>query len=462
LFFLGGKAFEGGATILNRGVRLRDLEDSNTASVRMVDLIMGAMATSPIRPHEPSRPEELVPPSPAQPTSVQRFLLGLCAALAVAAPLCLWLGTRGFAPVVGVAGLLCIPWARPGRDDWRGALILAALVLWAALSLSWSPAPNLALPHDIKALTRFTILHLATELAFATALVTALARIDRAGAVKALGWMSWGFLIVPPLLIEEGLTKARLYQALPALIHQPIRADWLPADLAAGGYIVAVLAWPLGMALFRRGRWPLALALAALAPLSMVAVRGVAPTVALAVSLPVFVLTLRFGRPVAKILGALTAVHILATPLVMLAADRLGLYARVHATLWPSWSDRLRIWGFIAERWAQSPLRGAGLDASRTFPGVVPLHPHNGPLQLWFELGLPGAVLGSLFWLWLWRRIGDSAGRDRLYGATAAATATVFLTISAVSFGLWQEWWLDVGVFAAGLCVLFGRTRERT
>jgi O-antigen ligase len=416
------------------------------------------MAPSPIRPFEPSEPAELVPPSPARPASVQRFLLGLCAALAVAAPLCLWLGTRGFAPVVGVAGLLCIPWARPGHDDLRGPAILTALVLWAALSLAWSPAPNLALPHTLKALVRFTVLHLAVQLVVATAFVTALARMDRRGAAKVLGWIAIGFLIVPPLLIEEGLTRARLYQFLPALVHQPIRADWLPADLAQGGYIVAVVAWPLGLALYRRGLWPLALALAAFAPLSMALVRGVAPTLALALSLPVFVLALQFGRPVIRILGVLTAAHLLAMPVVMLAVDRLGLYARVHAGLWPSWSDRLRIWGFVAERWAMAPLRGAGLDASRTFPNAVPLHPHNGPLQLWFELGLPGAVLGTLFWLWLWRRIGDCARQSRLYAATAAATATVFLTISSVSFGLWQEWWLDVGVFAMGLCILLGKT----
>ena len=424
---------------------------------------MAAVAPSPVRRPEPPEPEDLAPRTPeasrpaGRPCSVQRFLLGLCAVLAVAAPLCLWLGTRGFAPVVGAAGLLCIPWARPTREDWRGALILAALVLWAAVSLAWSPAPNLRLPHDGKTLARFTILHLLAQLLFSTAFVTALARMDRTGAAKALGWIAWGFLIVPPLLIEEGLTQARLYQALPALIHQPVRADWLPADLAQGGYVVAVVVWPLAVALWKRGRWPLALALAAFAPASMAALRGVAPSLGLALSLPVFALALWGGRRVIGVLAGLTAAHLLAMPLVMLAVERAGLYARFKSALWPSWSDRLRIWGFVADRWAQSPLRGAGLDASRAFPNAVPLHPHNGPLQLWFELGLPGALLGTLFWLWLWRRIGACAQHDRLQGATAAATATVYLTISSVSFGLWQEWWLDVGVFAAGLCVLLGR-----
>src|SRR6185312_8966355 len=172
------------------------------------------------------------------------------------------------------------------REDWRGAAILAALVLWAAVSVAWSPAPNLGWPHTAKALSRFTVLHLGMQLVFCTALVTALARLDGPRAAKALGWIAIGFLVAPPLLIEEGLTNARLYQALPALIHRPLRPDWIPAGLAQPGYIVAVMAWPLGVALFKRGRWPLALALGALAPLSMILLRGVAPTLGLLLSLP--------------------------------------------------------------------------------------------------------------------------------------------------------------------------------
>ena len=386
---------------------------------------MGAMAPSPVRRRRALELDGawfLIPKDPSlktlrltdRPAHVRRFLLGLCVLLAVAAPLCLFFGERGFAPVVGVAGLLCIPWARPSRDDRKGALILAALVVWAAVSIAWSPAPNLHMPHSAKALSRFTVLHLAMQLIFSTAFVTALARLDRTGARKALGWIAIGFLIVPPLLIEEGLTGAKLFQALPALIHQPVRDQWLPADLAQGGYVTAVMVWPLGVALFKRGLWPLALALTAFTPASMLVLRGVAPTIGLTFSLPVFLLVFWAGRRAARVLAAATAAGIMIAPLAMLAIDRAGAYARFKAGLAPSWSDRLRIWGFVAEQWAKHPLRGAGLDASRTFPDVVPLHPHNGTLQLWFELGLPGAALGTLFWLWLWRRIGDCTARDRL------------------------------------------------
>jgi O-antigen ligase len=387
----------------------------------------------------------------------QRLLLGLGAVLSSAVPLCLFFGTRGFAPVVGIAGLLCLPWTRPRREDWSGVAILAALVVWAAISVAWSPAPNLHTPHSLKALTRFTVLHLAMQLAFCTAFVTTLCRLEPRRAAKVLRWTALGVLIAEPLLIEEGLTGARLYQALPTLIHQPIRADWLPANLAQGGYIVAVLAWPLGIALIRERRLFLALILAATVPASMVLIRGVAPTLALAISLPCFMLVLRYGGRAVAALAALTGGCMLAMPFAMLAADHLQLYARLERHAPPSWSDRLHMWTFIAGQMRHAPLRGAGLDASRTFPGVIFLHPHNGTMQLWYELGAPGAALGILFWLWLWRRIGERAERDRLFAATASGALVVYLTIGSLSFGLWQEWWLCLGAFAMALCLLLGR-----
>jgi O-antigen ligase len=243
-----------------------------------------------------------------------------------------------------------------------------------------------------------------------------------------------------------------------AATHQHVRLDRLIADLAQAAYVVAVLAWPLAVALKRRGQGWIALLLFAFVPVSMLVLRGVAPTLAVGFGLISFVLVRRLGARGVAILALMATAYLLAVPLVMLAVDHLHLFARFKTTLPPSWSDRLRIWSFVAEQLAKTFPRGAGLDASRMFPGVIPLHPHSAPLQVWYELGLVGAAIQVGFWLWLWRRIGDCARRDRLYGATAAATATAYFTINAVSFGQWQAWWLAVGGLAAALCVLLGRT----
>lgn len=388
----------------------------------------------------------------------QRWLSAVFVYLAVLVPICLFLGARGFAPTVGVAGIACLAFARPSRADWTGAAILLALVVWAIVGLAWTPADNLHGLGSLKTLTRATFLHLALQLALCTALATAVARLDQAHAKRSLIWLAFGLLAGLALLTEEGISHAAAYQAVLAAHHDTTRPDLAVRALAQGGYVTAVLAWPLGMALHRQGRTPLALVVAAFVPLSMVLMRGFAPTAGLVVSLPVFFLVRRFGRPAILSLMAVTAAYMLLTPLFMLSIKSFGLYAHLKDHLPPSWGERLRIWSFVADQFVHHPLRGAGLDASRIYPGVVPLHPHNGPLQLWFELGLPGGLLGTAFWVWLWRRIADHDEGDRLFAATASATATVYIFISAVGFGLWQEWWLCVGALAMSVCVVFARS----
>jgi O-antigen ligase len=387
----------------------------------------------------------------------QRVLLGVCGLLAVAVPLCLYLGTRGFAPVVAIGGLICLPFARPSRQDWPGVLILAALVAWAFVSILWSPAPNLH-PHSSKDLTRLTILHIGLELALCTAFVTALARLGGESAEKGLVWMARGVLAIQLVILIDGLCRAALYEQLGHLVHERARPDFAIRAIAQGGYGSAVILWPLGMTLYRRGRPRLAWAMAAFVPISLIVLRGFAPTAALAVSLPVFYLAKRHGRRVVLAFAWLTAAYMVLTPLVFSAGAHWGIYARVKDHLPPSWADRVRIWSFVAERFGEHPLRGAGLDASRVYPGIVPLHPHNAALQLWFELGLPGALLATAFWIWLWRRIADCSGRSRLYGAVASATAIVYLIIGGVGFGVWQEWWICVGALAMALSILFSKT----
>jgi hypothetical protein len=65
-------------------------------------------------------------------------------------------------------------------------------------------------------------------------------------------------------------------------------------------------------------------------------------------------------------------------------------------------------------------------------------------------------VLAAAFWALLFWRIAERAG-ERLWAATACATATVHLVIGAISFGLWQEWWLCLGALALAACVVLGR-----
>jgi hypothetical protein len=391
------------------------------------------------------------------PAIVQHYPASVFAFVAVLTPLSMHFGVRGFAPIIGLAGLFCLPLARPAGKDWIGGGILAALVVWAAVSARWSPTPFFRGASNIKDLERFTALHLALQMLLSGAFVFSAARLNAATAERCLTWLGWGLIAGVFALGVEMVAHAEIYIALTQLIGQTVPPDLAIRNLAQAGDVVAMMAWPVGLALVRRGWKSAGLALAAYVPLSFVVWRGFAPSLALVISVPVFFLVLRVGARALYGLMGLAVTYVLFTPWVMLALQKFGLFAALSAHLPPSWSARLEIWTMVTDRMIIHPLRGAGLDASRVLPGGI-LHPHDVPLQLWFELGAPGALLGAAFWGWLFYRLAIRAEKERLFAATAAATATVYLSISAVGFGLWQEWWLCVGALGLAMCLAFGKS----
>lgn len=178
-------------------------------------------------------------------------------------------------------------------------------------------------------------------------------------------------------------------------------------------------------------------------------------------------------RPV---LGLLLAAVILAAPLWAAALPAPDALHADKRALPSSWSHRILIWQFAAQRIAERPMLGWGLDASRSIPGgrqavpwqmdpdpndkgdrvsvvqLMPLHPHSIALQLWLELGMLGAVaLAGLAFL-LVRRAGDDAGLAALVFAGAA--------ICHVSYGAWQTWWLSTLFMVAATALLLARRGE--
>ena len=51
------------------------------------------------------------------------------------------------------------------------------------------------------------------------------------------------------------------------------------------------------------------------------------------------------------------------------------------------------------------------------------------------------------------------ARTDRVLAAVCAATAASYLTVGALSFGVWQEWWLALGALAFAACAVLARAR---
>jgi len=208
---------------------------------------------------------------------------------------------------------------------------------------------------------------------------------------------------------------------------------------------------PASALLVCRGWRLLALVAAAAMMITVYALEGTTAKIALALSLPVAALLYLCRRGVSRIAAALAMLAILTAPLTLPQLARLpAVFATVDAFK-DSAGHRLLIWSFTGHRIAERPFAGWGLDAARAIPGGkveirpgqtwLPLHPHDAALQLWLELGAPGAVLVALFVGLLWLRLGE-APWPRLYAAASGGSLFAATAIASSGWGIWQEWWL--------------------
>jgi O-antigen ligase len=390
----------------------------------------------------------------------------LLTALIVAMFVCMapvgYLWAIGFAALGALAGLACAPVLVRARQPLWLVLPALAMVAWAAASLLWSRAGV-----DPHALTRYadveklTGLKLLFQLALYGALIAATRQISPRGATLALTVLAAALGVLGLAILLDASRGAAIYLQLTTLLGQHIHPDIARRNITQGEYAIVLFVWCVSVRLFEMKLQALILLLFGCVIVASLMLREAdAPLAALALGLVAFLVVWNFRTWGVGVLAAATLLYWLAAPFAVMAAVHQGLWIKLHQHVRESWSQRLDIWGFSAARIGEKPLAGWGLDASRTFGTAILLHTHNAALQIWLELGLVGAVLVTVFWLGLWTIIEGWARRDRPLAAAAAATAVSYLTIGALSFGVWQEWWLALGAMAAAALVCLKRSRS--
>jgi O-antigen ligase len=231
--------------------------------------------------------------------------------------------------------------------------------------------------------------------------------------------------------------------------------------------LIGLLTWP--MAAVARRRFGLLPAAAAAAAGFLVVLQSLSGTAKLAYILGGMVFALAHWRPrhAAFVLGGALAVWIAVAPTLHYSAASLRveeILAPVALRVANSIKHRNAIWNFAIERIGDRPVLGWGLGNSRVIPGgntdmipgleLMPLHPHNDALQLRLELGLPGALLGAAFVLWLAGRIRQWAS-SRVEQALALALLADIALNAASSYNLWHTWWMTfmwwAAIFAAAV-----------
>ena len=389
-------------------------------------------------------------------------LPGLPLAIALlAAPFVVVLQSKAMAPLalIPMAITLALGW----RAGWRPSLpsnpvLLLGLMLagWGAITALWAPEPGRA---ALLALTLAAMMLLAHGAAGA------------AQGARLMQWIGFGLVFGLAAAFADWQSGNALRAAVRGLKEVPAS---LMFGLKPAASLMALLL-PMGFAL----PWPW-FARAALLVLGagvLIALPGETARLATIAGLAAALLSLAAPRLMPKLVGVGVAVLILLMPLLVAFIPQLP-----SANLPPSAVHRLVIWDFAAARIAEKPLAGWGLEASRAMPGgraqpdaamldrlnitapaqreflvlphveVMPLHPHNGALQLWLELGGIGALIGAALML----ALGFAAARSAAPAVGAGMLASAAVT-GMLSFGLWQAWWLASLLLAMVALVLVPR-----
>jgi len=382
-----------------------------------------------------------------------KWLSGVAVFTIAMVPFVGYLGHLGFAPLLAVTGLLCLPGLARPRPSSPPMIALFVLVLWALLSLAWSPAaPNLADLKDSGDMEDFTALKLLFELAFYGSAVAALGQLSDRSKIRVGTVMVVCALALALLTALDGVSGEAFYKWLRVMIHDPIRADFAIVKVSMPTYVLALLFWPVARIMSSRGWRPAIVVLFVATLVAAVSTSADASWAALASASLVW-LGVRFvGKPAARILVAVVAAPFVLGPILLVWGLRSGFVAWLHEHVPNSWDARLNIWAFTANQVQAHAIRGWGIDASRSFGPAIPLHTHNAAMQLWLELGAIGAALAGVFFSWVAYRIVGMTGEAREDGAMAAGALVTYVVIGGLSFGVWQEWWLALGALTVIAC----------
>ncbi|HZK90581.1 MAG TPA: O-antigen ligase family protein [Stellaceae bacterium] len=380
------------------------------------------------------------------------FELGLDFCVFLFLPI-LALASRGAAPLAVAAGLCALGLAAPRRiAAWRRvrgfAPIFAALLVWGLLSALWAVDPA----HSLLIALRLTGL-------FAAGLALAAAAPEIAAPGRLLACLCAGLTVALALTVAQYASSGAL--TAPFTTRGFIEPALNRVEDGFGFVLLPLVA----TLLLRRQRIVAGLLAAATLAVIYVLVGDaarIAFVTGIAGAAPIYF----WRRGAARAAAIASVLLILTAPLVFPPLARVeAVRDRAEAFKFSAW-HRLEIWSFAGSRIAERPLLGWGLDSSRAIPGGtaltpdghqwLPLHPHNAPLQLWLELGVPGAALFALFAARLWLALGAVAWPP-LYAAAAGGSLVTGLVVALGSYGIWQEWMIGSEFLTLFLILVLAR-----
>ena len=365
---------------------------------------------------------------------------------------------RGVAALVSTAGLCAAGLAlsaggiRLTRTLLVAAMLLGCLLLWGTASALWSVNPVRSLVVAARLAGLFTV---GLLLASGAGLVAAPRRLTFLLLV--------GMVLGIAMVAVELATAGALSSLLSDRAYRPTRLNQASISLA-------LLVLPTSALLISLGHAVFAILLAAVTAATVYGSAGTAAKAVLLAGLAIGLLLYRARLVVASVALAISVAAIIAAPLTFARLERLPGLGEMADSFKISAGHRLLIWSFAGDRIAERPVTGWGLDSSRAIPGGddpirpretwMPLHPHNAALQVWLELGAPGAALFALLAAIVWGGLARVEWRP-LFAAAAGASLTIAFVGCFATYGIWQEWWIGTLSFSLFLVLVMARAAGR-
>ncbi|HRO50681.1 MAG TPA: O-antigen ligase family protein [Hyphomicrobium sp.] len=331
---------------------------------------------------------------------------------------------------------------------WLGrpeAHVLIAALALLSLSVMWSPATEHGAVHAFRVV--IAALLIAALLAFGS-----ITRLKSLRLALALSLATGAALLIANLLVDD---ETRRWIGLSPDLWRMNRAA-----------VAIVLFAPISLVLLWRSSRMSAVGLAGLCLPAVFLSFSESAQFAALVAAAVWTASALNPIVIHRIVGTAMVTALLAMPFVVRYANEL-VPAAIHEKVgYGTLTIRGEIWTAFADLIPERPLLGYGIDASNIIaktPIAAGLpenvrellaltHPHNAPLQVWFELGFIGALFAALLAIFALRAI-ERLPVERLGAATATAAAA--FTISSVSHGAWQSWWFClIGLVAATYAML--------
>jgi len=382
--------------------------------------------------------------------------IGLIGPLGVAAP-------RGLVPLLILAAI-CAFFSNKRLTTDRGVslrvfgLFLAAFAGWGLLTALWSLEPTRTVTLTLKLVA----------LSLVGLLLIRMLAVQDSDRHRIIGQAIIYSTVLGLIILIAGILFARFTGDSLWGIHSGDPYT----TLSRGADVMALMIWPAAVILWKNKRTIVLTSLVAIMTLSFLALSNAAVISALFAGLAVFLAVMLVRKLPIPWIGGVIAVALLASPLLVRALPSGEVMNQKVGTVYMSAVHRIYTWHFVNERIFEKPISGWGLDASRFIPGgheklnldplgiwgaeILPLHPHNQALQIWLELGLPGAFIFAAFIFYLFTRI-PKRSHDLILAASMAAASVIYMTIGSLAFGLWQNWWVATGWLVAGLMVAGSR-----